>query len=194
MADTTPALPAAGGARPRNVLSLGVLLLGTSGIMLFGALVAAYLHLRRLTGEFPPEGVKFDQYLGNTAVITMLLGAVTVEWGYHALRDGERRQALTGLGVTLALGLSVLNLLSYSAGRADFDAASHPYGLVVTALVMLVGIVIGIGVAFVTLVLFRVAAHQIRPEDREPLRVVANYWHFSVAASLAVWYVVVVLK
>ncbi len=194
MASATPALPTAGGTRPRNVVSLGLLLLACSGTMYFGALIAAYLHMRRLTATFPPRGIRIDQYLGNIMVITMLLGVVTVEWAAHALRDGERRQALAGLGVTLAFGLSVLNLLSYTAGRVGFDAASHPYGVVVTAMTMVLGILIGVGVAFVTLMLLRVAGHQVTAEDREPLRAVANYWHFTVVASLAVWYTVVVLK
>ncbi len=195
MASPTLALPAAGGGRRAgNALWVGVLLLASAGTMLFGALIATYLHLRVLTDRWPPRGVSIDQYLGNMAVITMLLAAVTVEWARHAVRRDDRSQACAGLSVTLALGLAVLNLLSYSAGRVRFDAVSHPYGLVVAAMVMLLGIAVGIGVALVTMTLFRVVGRQVSAAEPEQLRATACYWHFCVAASIAVWYTVVVLK
>ena len=195
MANPTLALPPAGEAqRGRRALTLGVLLAAVAGAMLFGALIAAYLHLRVLTDRWPPRGVSIDQYLGNLTLITMIMGAVTVEWARFALRRDERRQALAGLGVTIALGLAVLNLLSYAADRSRWDAATHPYGLVVTAMVMLLGITIGVGVALVTMTLFRVLGRQVSAAEPEQLRATAAYWHFCVAASIAVWYTVVVLK
>ena len=195
MANPTLALPPAGGVRrDRHALSVGVLLLASGGLMLFGALIAAYLHLRVLTDRWPPRGVTIDQYLGNLTVITMLLAAVTVEWARHAVRRDERSQACAGLSVTVALGLAVLNLLSYSASRARFDAVTHPYGLVVTAMVMLLGIAVGIGVALATMTLFRVVGRQVTAAEPEQVRATAWYWHFCVAASIAVWYTVVVLK
>ena len=194
MADSALALPSAEERRPRNLLTMGVLFLASSGTMLFGTFIAAYLHLRRLTGRWPPEGVRLDQYLGNLLVITMVMSAATMEWACQALRRAERRQASAALGVTLGLGLAFLNLLSYTADQARFDAASHAYGLVVTAMVMVLGIAVGIGVAFVTLTLVRVAGRQLSAAEPEQLRATACYWHFTVAASVAVWYTVAVLK
>ena len=194
MASPTLALPAAGGTKPRGVLTQAMVLVVCSGTMLFGALLAAYLHMRRLAHPFPPEGVEIDEYWGNIMAGTMLMSAFMVEWGCTALRRGERKQALAGFGLTVALGVSFLNLLSFSSGHVKFDAVSNPYGLVVTALVMLLGIVVGIGVALVALTLFRVSGRQLLEHDAEQPRAAAIYWHFAVAASLAVWYTVIVLK
>ena len=194
MADAVLALPSADEDRPRNTLTMGVLFLASSGTMLFGALIAAYLHLRRLTDRWPPEGVRLDLYLGNMLIITMVLSAVSMEWACHALRKDERRQASAGLGMTIGFGVAFLNLLSYSAGRAPFDAASHPYGLVVTAMVMLAGIAVGVGVSFVTLTLLRVSGRQLTAADPSLIRATACYWHFAVAVCIAVWYTVAVLK
>lgn len=194
MASPTLALPSAEREQPRNILTMGVLLLASSGTMLFGTLIAVYLHLRRVTGRWPPEGVNLDLYLGNMLVITMLLSAVAVEWACFALRRGERRQASAALGVTLGLGLAFLNLLSYTADRAPFDAATHAYGLVVGTMVVLIGIAVGIGVTMVTLTLLRVSGRQITAADPTQLRATACYWHFTVAACVAVWYTVAVLK
>lgn len=194
MASPTLALPTAGGVRPRRILTMATLFVATSGTMLFGALIAAYLHMRRLAHPFPPAEAKIDQYWGNLMLITMLLGVVTIEWACWALRRDERSQALAGLGITLGLGLAFLNLMSFAASRVEFDAVTHPYGLVVTAMTMLLGIVVGVGVAFVTLTLFRVSGGQRLGPDLDQVRATAVYWHFSVLASVAVWYTVIVLK
>ncbi len=176
------------------MIPMGVLLLSASGTMVFGALVAAYLHLRNVTDPWPPEGVKLDLYLGNLLIITMVLSAVTVEWACFAVRRDDRRQASAALGLTIGLGLAFLNLLSYTADQVPFDAASHPYGLMVTAMGMLLGLAVGIGVGFVTLTLLRVSGRQLSAADPSQVRATACYWHFTVAASVAVWYTVAVLK
>lgn len=194
MASPTLALPVAGGDKPRGVVIQAMLFAVCGGTMLFGALLAAYLHMRRLAHPFPPEGAEIDEYWGNIMAGTMLMSALTVEWGVTAIRRGERKQALAGFGLTLALGLAFLNLLSFSSGHVEFDAVSNAYGLVVTALVMVLGIAVGIGAGLVSLTLFRVAGRQLLQPDAEQPRATAIYWHFAVAASLAVWYTVIVLK
>lgn len=188
------ALPSAGAERPRNLVRTGMLLSISSATMLFGGLLAAYLQLRRTVAPWPPEDLHIDQYFGNIMVMTMLLGVIPVEWACYALRRGLSRQAMSGLAVAIGLGVAFLNLLSYSAGRVGFDAASHPYGLVVTAMVMILGICVAVGVAMLTLTLVRAAGRQQGPSDHEQARVTACWWHFTVVASIAVWYAVVVLQ
>jgi heme/copper-type cytochrome/quinol oxidase subunit 3 len=188
------ALPSAEADRPRHLVRTGVLLAVASATMLFGGLLAAYLHLRRTIVPWPPEGVNIDQYFGNMMALTMILGIVPVEWACYALRRGLTRQAMAGLGVAIGLGVAFLNLLSYAAGQVGFDAASHPYGLVLTALVMVLGISVAAGVGMLTLTLVWVAGRQQGPADTEQARVAASWWHFTVVASIAVWYAVVVLK
>lgn len=194
MADRPLALPAAGGDQRRPVLTVGVLLVAAAGLMLFGALVASYLHLRTLTERWPPRGVSIDQYIGNMAMLTLVMSSVTVEWARSALRRGVRRQALAALGVTLALGLAVVNLITYAAGQSRFDAASHPYGLVVTAMVMLLGVACAVGVAALTMTLFRVVGRQVSEAEPQQMHATAWYWQFAVVAAVPVWYTIVVLK
>jgi heme/copper-type cytochrome/quinol oxidase subunit 3 len=188
------ALPSAGGERPRNVLTLTALLVDAAGIMLFAALVGSLVHVRHFGGPFPPKGVKIDRYLGNIVVITMLMAAVTIEWAYNAVRRDQRRQASAALGITIGLGLAVLNLLSWGAGRASFGPGTSPYGTLVTALVLLLGLVVGLGIGFNTFTLFRVAGSQVSAAEPDQLRAAAWYWHFTVLAAVAVWYAVVILR
>ena len=194
MASPTLALPSAGGVRPRRVLTMAVLFLVTAGGMVFAALLGAYLHLRRLAEPFPPADAEIDQYWGNLMVLTMLMGSVTAEWACSAVRRGQRKEAVAGFAVTLGLGLAFLNLLSFAAGHVEFDAVSHPYGTVVAALSMLLGLVAGLAVAFVTLTMFRVSGRQLLEPGADQPRAAACAWHFATIASVAVWYTVIVLK
>jgi len=181
VSDAPLALASGAAERPRNVMPLGMALAVSSGTMLFGTLIAAYLRLRTAGGTWPPKGVVYDEYFGNIMVLTMLLSVITVEWACHAQRRDLRKQAATALGLTIGFG------------RAKFDVASHPYGLVVTALVMMLGIAVAVGLFLVTLTLFRVSGRQLSI-GTDHVRTTAWYWHFTVGASIAVWYTVVVLK
>lgn len=194
MASPTLALPAAGGVKPRRVLTMAVLFVATAGGMAFAALLAAYLHTRRLAEPFPPPDAEIDQYWGNLMVLTMLMGSVTVEWACSALRREQRSEAVAGFAVTLGLGLAFLNLLSFASGHVEFDAVSHPYGAVVASMSMLLGLVVGLAVAFVSLTLFRVAGRQLLEPGADQPRATAWAWHFVTIASVAVWYTVIVLK
>lgn len=193
-AGATRALPSAGGERPRNILTVTALLLGAGGLMYFGALIGAYVLLRSRLEPFPPEGASLDNYLGNMLAITIALSAVTVEWGSSAVRRGLRGQAVTAYAITAGLGLAFVNLLWFTATHADYGAGTHPYGTVVTAMALSIGVLVGIGVAYAALTAFRVAGEQVSAIDTDQARSLGWYWQFTVVASLAVWYTVVVLK
>ena len=129
----TPALPSGAPPRPRNVATLGVLILATGGVMAFAALVAAYRALQH-AGPLPPKGVKLDNYLGVMATLTMLLSVPLVEWGWTAVRREQRRQAITALGLTIAMGVAFIDLDWYLVSRLGFGVAT-PYGTVFYAMV-----------------------------------------------------------
>lgn len=188
------ALPAGGGARPRGILPMAALLVGAGGLMLFGTLVAVYVLLRSRVHPFPPEGATLDQYLGNMLVITMLLSSATVEWGVSAVRRGLGKQAAAGFGLSIGFGLAFLNLLAFSADHADYGASTHAYGTVVAAMVVALVVAVAIGIAFAVLTLLRVAGSQVSAADPDQARALGWYWQFTVVATVAVWYTVVVLK
>lgn len=192
---TTLALPSGGGDRSRrDVVGVTGLLASAGGLMLFAGLIGAYLHARRYTDPWPPEHTDIDDYLGNMLMLTMLLSSVTVEWAWSAVRRGVQRQASTAYGITIGLGLAFLNLLWFAATRAEYGAATHPYGTVVTAMAVLLGVLVGVGVAFALLTMFRVVGSQVSAADPGQARAVGWYWQFTVVATVAVWFTVVVLK
>jgi cytochrome c oxidase subunit 3 len=190
----TPALPAAGGERPRNLIATGTAFVAAGGLTYFGALVGIYIHLRANSRPWPPQGVTFDNYIGNLLVITMLLGSITVQWAVSAVKLDLRRQATAALGLTIGMGVAFLNLLSYSAGRQSFGPADHAYGTIVTALAASVGIVVLLGIAFCLLTMFRVRGSQVTAAEPDQAWATAWFWHFATAATIAAWYAVVVVK
>jgi heme/copper-type cytochrome/quinol oxidase subunit 3 len=184
------ALPAAGGARPRNLIAMGTAFLGAGATMFFAALFASYIELRSHAAEWPPEGVN----LGNMLVITMLLGVLTVLWSVSAIKRAERRQAAVALGITIGLGVAFVNLLSYTISQQDLSITSTPYATIVGAMAVLVGIVVGVAIGFVILTMLRVSGSQVRADEPDLVRATACFWVFATLATIVVWFAVVVLK
>lgn len=193
---TTPthALPAGGPERPRNILTLASLLAASGGLVFYAALMGAYLHLRSRIEEFHPEEAHLDQYLGNMLVITLLLATVTAEWGHSAVRRGIKRQATSAYGITIGFGAAFLFLLWHTGVEAGYGPASHEYGLVVSTMAIVLGVLVAVGIGFAALTLFRAAGGQVSATEPDQARAAAWYWHFTAVAGVLTWYTVVVLK
>jgi heme/copper-type cytochrome/quinol oxidase subunit 3 len=181
------ALPAGGRTRPKNVMNVGVLLLCTGGLMLFGGLIASYAHIAHLNKPWPPQGVTVDNYVGTMLSVTALMSAVTMEWAVWSLKRDDRRQAIGGLGVSLGLALAFLNLLWYLGRTAGFGPGASPYAVVFFALIVAAGAVALIGVVGMLIVLGRTIGRQMVPARHEPVRAVAWYWDFVVVSWIAVY-------
>jgi cytochrome c oxidase subunit 3 len=172
------ALPAGSTRRESHVLNLGTLLLGGAGAMVFGALLAAYLHLRGVAGQWPPEGVELDNYLGVMLLLTALLSAFTVEWAPYALKRGNQRQTLWALALTVGLGLAFLNLLWYAASQLGFGVADHAYGTLFYAAIIATGAQVVLGLGYVLVALVRTSGHQVVPGDHQLVRAAGWYWQW----------------
>lgn len=195
--ESTPlALPAGGGSRESRVAQPMAALLGGAGVAAFtGALVAAYLTLRAGIGEWPPEDVEFDNYLGTTLTLTLLLSMLSLEWAVYAVRNSFRGQALTGLGITLGLGLAFLVGLWYLVdARIEYDAGAHAYAVIVFTMVLATATTVAAAGGWLLLSLLRVAGGQLSAANVELMRANAWFWHFVVVAWIAVWLAVFVTK
>ena len=189
-----PSGEAAPAPPPRQQATVGVLVAVMGGAMLFAGLIAAYLVLKSTTGRWPPQGIRFDNYTAVTLAVTLLMASITVEWAVAAVRNGQRAQALAGLGLTLGLALAFLNAGWFLVSKFNFRPAQHPYATVSYALAVL-GVLNGVvGLGFVLLTAMRVVGHQITEANRHLLRATATYWHFVTAAWIAVAYTLYVSK
>ena len=180
----TPALLSGAPPRPRNLATLGVLILALGGTMAFASLIAAYRALAHY-GSLPPRGVHLDNYLGVMTTFTMVLSAPLAEWAWSAVRRDERRQAIAALGLTIGMGIAFIDLDWYLVSRLGFGVAT-PYGTVFYAMVILAGIIAGVGVVFLVGTLLRVIGGQLTAAEPEQVRVAAWYWDFAVLAWVLV--------
>jgi heme/copper-type cytochrome/quinol oxidase subunit 3 len=181
------ALPPAGRQRPRNLMNVAVLLLVSSGLMLFGALIAAYAHVAQLNKPWPPPGVKIDNYYGSMLSITAIMSAITMEWAAYAIKRDERRQAFGGFGLSIGLALAFLNLLWFTGRKAGFGPGQSAFSVLFFALLSATGAVAIVGVVAMLIALGRTIARQTGPGRTEVVRVVAWYWDFVVVAWIGVY-------
>jgi cytochrome c oxidase subunit I+III len=180
------ALPSGAPTQRPNRLNLAVLLTGCATLMVFGAWLAAYLNVRALASQWPPDEVDLDNYLGVMLFVTMLLSAVTAEWAPFAVKRGNQRQALTAMATTIGLGVAFLNLAWYTWSRFGFGPADHTFGTLAWAGFAAAAVVVGLAIGFFAVALARTAGHQVVPGRHELVRAAAWYWQ---AAGLA-WLVV----
>jgi heme/copper-type cytochrome/quinol oxidase subunit 3 len=184
------ALPPAGRTRPRNLVNISLLMVVTGGLVLFAALIGAYVQLSEVTTAWPPGSVNLDEYVGNMLAITAVMSAITVEWAWYSVKRDDQAQATWGLSVTALLGASFLVLLWDSARRIGFGPGSAKVGafaIMYYALMVASGGLALLGLAALLLALARTVGRQMTPTHNEMLRAVAWYWDFVVICWLAVW-------
>lgn len=187
---TPLALPPAGRTRPRNLMTISMLMVVTGGVGLFAALIAAYVALSNAVTTFPPAGVRFDDYVGNMLAITAIMSAVTVEWAWYSVRRDDRAQATWGLVLTALLGLATLNLIFFLGRGIGFGPGSAKIGafaVVFFALLSAAGAVGILGIGAVVLVFLRTVGGQMTPGHYEMVRVVCWFWDFVVISWIAVY-------
>src|SRR5438270_1907938 len=105
----------------------GMALFIASEVMFFAAFFWAFfdasLFPKSATGGiWPPKGVHpfnaFELPFLNTMIL--LLSGTTVTWAHHALIEGDRKGLLTGLALTIALGLCFTGVQAYEYSHAAF--------------------------------------------------------------------------
>ena len=190
------ALPSGGDTSTRNrgTVSAAAIAAGVGLGMLVAGLVAAYLAMRSGRAEWPAENMKFDNYTATMLVVTLLMSSVTLEWASHGIRNDLRGQSLAAFGITVGLIAAFLNGLWYLVDKLEFGAGAHPYGTVVHTMLFVSGAAVVIGLGYIVLTFLRTAGHQLTMANFALMRSTAWFWHFVVAAWVAVYYAVYITK
>jgi cytochrome c oxidase subunit 3 len=194
-------------------LRYGMILFIASEVMFFFAWFWAFFNSALFSldvgiGHWPPEGiVPFDPWhfpLLNTLIL--LTSGATVTWAHHAILKGDRKGAIQGLLVTIALGASFTCVQAYEYSHATFtfgfnhaqmmpfmDAAhksltasatggmgnlSAIYGSTFFMATGFHGLHVIIGTIFLTVCLFRAIAGHFTPTRHFGFEAAAWYWHF----------------
>ncbi|WP_274425068.1 cytochrome c oxidase subunit 3 [Chelativorans sp. YIM 93263] len=131
-------------------------------------------------GEWPPQGVEvldpFHLPLYNT--IILLLSGTTVTWAHHALLENDRRGLITGLALTVVLGILFSFVQAYEYMEAPFAFRDSIYGATFFMATGFHGFHVIIGTIFLAVCLFRAIAGHFTPERHFGFEAAAWYWHF----------------
>jgi cytochrome c oxidase subunit 3 len=190
-------------------LRYGMLLFIASEVMFFVAWFWAYFnaaifHADVGVATWPPAGiVTLDPWhlpLLNT--LLLLTSGTTVTWAHHAIQTGDRKGAVQGLALTVALGLCFTAVQAWeyahapftfgfnNLARAPFESGAHiflaagagnfdaVYGSTFFMATGFHGFHVIVGTIFLIVCLFRAIAGQFTPTRHFGFEAAAWYWHF----------------
>ena len=167
-------------------LRYGMLLFIASEVMFFVAWFWAYFNSALFfndvsIGSWPPAGiVTLDPWhfpLLNTMIL--LLSGCTVTWAHHSLIEGDRKGLITGLALTVLLGLSFscFQALEYSEAPFKFWGGGI-YPSVFFLATGFHGFHVIIGTLFLIVCLLRAMKGDFTPQRHFGFEAAAWYWHF----------------
>ena len=160
----------------------GMLLFISSEVMFFVAFFWAFFDraLFPAGGIWPPEGIvtfdPFDLPLINTLVL--LLSGCTVTWAHHAIVEGNRRDFMIGLGLTVGLGMLFTALQALEYSHAPFAFSDGIYPSVFFMATGFHGFHVIIGTLFLAVCMWRGALGHFTPQQHFGFEAAAWYWHF----------------
>jgi cytochrome c oxidase subunit III len=187
-------------------LRYGMILFIASEVMFFVAWFWAYFELAIFHGHradwiiqgdpevmkawahWPPPNVEtFDPFhlpLMNTLIL--LLSGTTVTWAHHALQKGDRRGAMWGLILTVALGMLFTwvqfvveyPIAGFKFGNMGDVTTANLYGSTFFMATGFHGAHVVIGTIFLAVCLIRLLAGQFTPQKHFGFEAAAWYWHF----------------
>jgi cytochrome c oxidase subunit 3 len=170
-------------------LRYGMTLFISSEVMFFVAFFWAYFNFALFpehvsgaaTAVWPPAGVHtFDPFhLPFLNTMILLLSGCTITWAHHSLLEGDRRGLVTGLALTVLLGLSFTTCQVIEYSSAPFKLVG---GGIYPAVFFLAtgfhGFHVIVGTCFLIVCLFRARAGSFMPERHFGFEAAAWYWHF----------------
>ena len=200
----THALPAGPQPAPRRQIFIGTGLVAAAGTMLIGGMLSLWLRFRaaaplrdssdglRRIKDWMPKDVKMPEVLTNVALITLVVVCVMAQWAAYSSRRQDSKHTGMALGMTLLLGVALLNSLvaiypQIEVGLADGAFETLFYAITGTVIALVVG-----GIAFTLAALFKSIGG--RSANTDLMNAHALYWYFLSAAYTAVWFVVFVQK
>ena len=166
-------------------LRYGMLLFIASEVMFFAAFFWAFfdasLWPKEATGfQWPPEGIvpfaPFHLPFLNTLIL--LLSGCTVTWAHHALLEGDQKNTVRGLALTVVLGIFFTAVQAYEYTHAGFNFDEGIYPSTFYMATGFHGFHVIIGTCFLIVCLFRAIKGHFKPNHHFGFEAAAWYWHF----------------
>ena len=197
--------PPAEAARPRLLL-IATALACTGAAVGFGAMIGAYLSERAAViseGEtWLPRGVSIPLTQPNMMAATLTLSLGAIVWAVSAMRNDDRPNALTAIGLCIMFGFafiaqttylfSIMELSLFAADGNGLDELARAplfYGLVGAHVVM-----VGLAMGYLIVVAIRTLGGNYSARDLEGIYSAALFWIVTVVVYWAIWYAVYITK
>ncbi len=170
-------------------LRYGMILFIASEVMFFVAFFWAYFHFAlypehvsgAATAIWPPAGIyTFDPWhLPFLNTLILLLSGCTVTWAHHCLLENDRKGLVTGLALTVVLGMifTALQAWEYAVAPFPFNGGGV-YPSVFFLATGFHGFHVIVGTIFLAVCLVRAMKGGFTPERHFGFEAAAWYWHF----------------
>jgi cytochrome c oxidase subunit 3 len=169
-------------------LRYGMMLFIASEVMFFVAFFWAYFHYalypQHVSGAveaiWPPKGIlTFDPFgLPFLNTMILLLSGCTVTWAHHGLLHNDRKSLITGLALTVVLGLSftMFQVIEYAEAPFKFTGGVYPSTFFLAT--GFHGFHVMVGTTFLIVCLVRALRGHFTPNRHFGFEAAAWYWHF----------------
>ncbi len=166
-------------------LRFGMILFIASEVMFFVAFFWAFFNAalyptEAVGGQWPPEGIQtIDPFsLPFMLTLILLLSSTTVTWAHEAIREGNIKDTVTGIGLTALLGIFFLSLQVYEYAHAHFGFTDGIYPSTFFMATGFHGFHVFIGTIFLIVCFFRARAGHFTKYSHFGFEAAAWYWHF----------------
>jgi cytochrome c oxidase subunit 3 len=174
-------------------LRYGMILFIASEVMFFAAFFWAFFdnflyateaqqigRVHANQGQWPPAHIQvFDAWdLPFMNTLILLLSGTTVTWAHHAILEGNKRDAVRGLTLTVILGICFTGIQAYEYINAPFSFRENIYSSTFFMATGFHGFHVLVGTTFLLVCLFRAMAGQFKPTQHFGFEAAAWYWHF----------------
>jgi len=170
-------------------LRYGMLFFITSEVMFFVAFFWSFFNFALFPENvaglahpvWPPPTIHTPDPFHFAILMTMilLLSGTTITWAHHCLIEDDRKGMLTGLGLTILLGVAFTctQLWEYTHSPFKFSGGGV-YPSVFFLATGFHGFHVIVGTTFLTVCWFRAKAGQFTPTRHFGFEAAAWYWHF----------------
>lgn len=169
----------------QNGLRIGMVLFIISEVFFFVSFFWSYFYSALFPhdlpgGVWPPKEITpIDPFhLPYLNTLILLLSGTTVTWAHHEILEGNLKEALKGLLLTIALGFTFTFIQAYEYMIAGFGIKDGIYGSNFYLATGFHGAHVIIGTLFLCVCAYRVWKNDYTPKAHVGFEAAAWYWHF----------------
>ena len=176
-----------------SALGVGVIVWLASELMFFAGLFAAYFTIRSVNDVWPPDDVELETVRTAIATVVLVSSSGAMRMAVVAAARGDRRGAVTWLGITALMGVIFLSNQVVEYVQADFRIDDHAYGSIFYLMTGFHGLHVVGGLAFMAAVAVAIAGRSRAP-THQTVEVCGYYWHFVDVVWVAMFSTIYLLR